>query len=839
MQTQTPERASSSGKWNEHARPSDEHVKDRQRSKSATSTSSNHRDKSKTLAELRVFMKNRPKCMCETNGDKKSGSSSTRPRTNRSESPKTSKTSRSESSKSIKLHRYSDKVTEHSSKRSDYSDVVKSPRNQEVREHQREPDRPRSTQSSKNDKRSTEIRKHISDEPPVKLRRTNNSSHPQSDSERDHTSPPATQSAPTSPCKSPQETTPQKTDSPLHGVKTHQPQQESSTELDQQPSSPRTSSSRTPEASPKALLTQTPSKTISPPNTPISDAPSQQSPTNLQHTSTENIPIQKDINVRECESNACSLHDILDPERSTTVSKNADQSQNHCGPMTALKHAIDMSSHQPSIIVGAPNAPINIDGGDFHAPVVVLHGSQATVLDTAIESLSDTCTTLIMYTNSIDAACPDARVKAEMTTRRNISNYRYRLMITNNQYNSIVPPGMRGRYHKGMIHFSTTVVGNPFRTADGTLCSWSNIFTPRVTIIPGGYFLLCSMQGSAAVCQPVVTQGGSHTALVAYEPNNVPPDNKMVTLGISAVFFVPYTTPEYGVRILPAAGLAGRLMDVRLGIMTPVRRTGNVYIALFSALTWIRRTTVDENGQPFSSYIAWFQCTQENAYTLCKFWYPGRRAIYECGEHEASINIETLYVSDDGKKLFGTLTVGNDNVSLSDIPPDMMPSMLVLRFEMKKSTYRDPFIIFNSNPTSHLSWPIGVDTYDPIIVYAAYDLVFKDGKHTYRVDFRFSKTRDRCFLISCCPSEFRFYTGLTLWKHNAPLSFVMLSPISELRVPRGTPIAHLHLIHNTDGDIYQNNYRTTMRLVNTTDGPHLYVGDLRLPQQNFVCYDEL
>ncbi|ACE95542.1 m31 protein [Murid betaherpesvirus 1] len=538
------------------------------------------------------------------------------------------------------------------------------------------------------------------------------------------------------------------------------------------------------------------------------------------------------------------LQNILDPhhavdERDTTAFSEAHPA-GLCGPLAALRQAVDLSVQQPSIIVGAPSSSVALNAGDFHAQVVMLYGSQATVLDTAAESMRDTCNSMIAYTNSIDASCPDTRVKLDRTERRHVSNYRYRLALSASQYNEVVPSELRARYYKGAIHFATAVIGTMFRTSDELTYTWTTLLVPRVSNIPGGQFLLCSLKGNAAVCQPTVTTGGPHTILLAHDPSNVPPDNRPVRLELSAFFFVPYVAPDFGVRMLTLEDAAIRASGISFGIMTPVRRTGGVCIGLFSALSWTPRTIMNENGVSTTSYVAWFECTQENSYSLCKYWRPYRKVTYECGDFEAGINVESMYVVDGGRRLIGTLVVGSDTTTnTSSLSPELMPSMIVLRFELCNSRHREPTIVFSTNPTLHLTWP-SESPDDPITMYAPYDLCFREGKCAVFMDIRYAKAADnRCFFISGVPGEYRFHTGLTVWRPQSPIRLSLISPTPSLHICRGTPIARLFFMHSTEGNIYQHNERTATRVIKTGDRINLHLGDLRLPYQNFTTSDEL
>lgn len=289
------------------------------------------------------------------------------------------------------------------------------------------------------------------------------------------------------------------------------------------------------------------------------------------------------------------------------------------------------------------------------------------------------------------------------------------------------------------------------------------------------------------------------------------------------------------------AGLGG---GANFGIMSPVRRCGTTIVALCSGLTWFVRTAIGDRGQSISTYAAWFECTQENAYETCKFWRPGAPAVYECEDHEVSVTVENLYTTNGGRKLLGTLAVRSDHYTQSSLRPELMPSMLVLRFELQGAKYREPELMFVTNPTCHLDWPSNEHEYE-IPVHAPYDATLRDGRHQFYLDLRYRQTeRRRCFLLSSPPGELRFHTALTVWRAETPLRVTLISHLPSLQVHRGTRIATLYPIHGTEGDLYQANEHAAMRLVKGHDGPsegpaHLYVGDLRLPRENFAFYDEI
>lgn len=499
---------------------------------------------------------------------------------------------------------------------------------------------------------------------------------------------------------------------------------------------------------------------------------------------------------------------------------------------------MDLGSRQPSIIVGQPNGSTATGTGDFYAPVVVMQGTQATVVDMTNDSIRETCRTLLAHANSIDVACPDSHLQTDSSTRRHVSHYRYRLLVSAAQYNALTPAGLHAKYYKGSLKFATTVLGNPFRTSLGTYCSWATMLAPRISTVSPGFFLLGSLKGNLAVCQPSITPGGPHTTLVTYEANSVPPSERLIKLDLSAFFFVPYKTPDFGIRLVSLEDPLIRTSNIRFGLMWMIRRTGDTCLALFSNLIWTPRAVMGEHGQVGVTYVAWFECTQESIYSFCKFWCPDSKATYECGDQEITIHLENLYVMDNGKKLVGTLSLGSESLTASIISPELISSMTALRFELHSSRRRDPSVMFMTNPTVYLGWS-QEDPTVPVTVYASYDLIFKDGRHVFYLDLRYSTTLDRCFLVSGCQGEFRFHTAMTVWRPNCPLRFTLISPVIDLQVTRGTPIARLYLIHNTDGDIYQQNEYTTIRMVKNGETTQMYVGDLRLPTQNFVVYDDL
>ncbi|AKB93232.1 B31 [Murid betaherpesvirus 8] len=551
-------------------------------------------------------------------------------------------------------------------------------------------------------------------------------------------------------------------------------------------------------------------------------------------TNVEKKREEKQTQCSESETNARPQQ----PSETIIIEDHTEAHPLGCYDHTAtVKQAVDLGNQQPSIIVGAPSASIAIDGGDFHTPVVVLYGSQATVLETSSTSTRDICDTLTTYTNSIDFSCSETKFQTEPSTRRNVSHYRYRMNLVANAYNNIVPNQLHAKYHKGALHFATTILGNPFKMSDGTASSWATLLSPRLTNIRGAFLILTSLKGNVAVCQPTVTRGGTQTTLVTYATTHVPPNNKMIKLDLLGLLFVPYKTPEYGITVHAVDDIF-RANGIKFGIMTPVRRFSHSTIGIFSGLTWTTRTVIGETGQVMITFVAWFECTQENCYTLCRFWKPGPRAVYECMDHEISFGIENLYTVDGGKKLLGTLVVYSDSFTSQALTADSMPSMLVLRYELYGNQYKEPQLFFTTNPIAHLSWP-SEETDIPAAVYASYDIIFKDGKHTFYLDLRYSGPNDRCFLVSSYPNEFRFHVSMTLWRPNSPLRFTMISPVSDLHVHRGTPIANIYLIHSTEGDIHQHNDYTALKLIKTGQHSVLSIGDLHLPKENFVMYDDI
>lgn len=542
--------------------------------------------------------------------------------------------------------------------------------------------------------------------------------------------------------------------------------------------------------------------------------------------------------INESEGNV-DIRLVMDPDGVRSTNESTDvQSLGFYGHFSSSRGTIDMTVQQPSIIVGAPNASVAIGAGDYTAPVLVVYGSEATVVDTTIESVKETCNSLINYANMLDFSCPDTRFQTEPSSRRHISHYRHRLLSIVSQYNEIVPTGSHARYHKGSLHFSATILGTSFRLPEGNFCSWANLLVPTVSSIRYSYLLITSLRGTTAVCQPAVTHGGLHTCLIGYGADSVPPQDKLVKIDVSALFFVPYKVPEFGIRLMTIEENILRTSSIRLGIMTPVKRLGYTNVALFSGLVWTTRTMIADNGQPSTTYAAWFECTQENSYSLCTFWRPGQRAVYECGEYELGINIESLYTTGGGKKLVGTLVVDNEYPPTSLPPVDLMPSMIVLRFELHGLREREPPILFSTNPTSCLKWPLE-EIASHITIYASYDITFVGGQHPFYLDIRYSKMYDRHFLVSGCPSEIRFHTAMTIWRPETPLKFTLISPVSNMQIHRGTPIATLYLISATEGNIIKNDDKTALRLVRNGNRSHLYLSELRLPAHNFVFYDEL
>nr|WEG68759.1 protein UL31 [Mastomys natalensis cytomegalovirus 1]WEG68895.1 protein UL31 [Mastomys natalensis cytomegalovirus 1]WEG71123.1 protein UL31 [Mastomys natalensis cytomegalovirus 1] len=530
---------------------------------------------------------------------------------------------------------------------------------------------------------------------------------------------------------------------------------------------------------------------------------------------------------------------VMDPDGARSTNESTDvHSLGFYGHFSSSRGTIDMTVQQPSIIVGAPNASVAIGAGDYTAPVLVVYGSEATVVDTATESVKETCNNLMNYANMLDFSCPDTRFQTEPSSRRHISHYRHRLLNIVSQYNEIVPVGSHARYHKGSIHFSATILGTSFRLTEGSVYSWANLLAPTVSSIRYSYLLITSLRGTSAVCQPAITHGGLHTCLISYGADHVPPQDKLIKIDVSALFFVPYKIPEFGIRLMTIEENLLRTSSIRLGIMTPVKRLGCTHVALFSGLVWTTRTMIADNGQPSTTYAAWFECTQENSYSLCTFWRPGQRAVYECGEYELGINIESLYTTGGGKKLVGTLVVDNEYPPTALPPVDLMPSMIVLRFELHGLREREPPILFSTNPTSCLKWP-SEETASHIIIYASYDITFVGGEHPFYLDIRYSKMYDRHFIVSGCPSEIRFHTAMTIWRPETPLKFTLISPVSNMQIHRGTPIATLYLVSATEGNIIKNDEKTSLRLVRNGNRSHLYLSELRLPVHNFVIFDEL
>lgn len=506
----------------------------------------------------------------------------------------------------------------------------------------------------------------------------------------------------------------------------------------------------------------------------------------------------------------------------------------------SVQQAMDMSAQQPSIIVGTPNASVSIGAGDYSSPVVLVNGSEATVLDTSGECMREICDSLTKFTNSIDFATQDSRFQTSASARRHINSYRGRLLAIVSQYNDLVPEELHARYHKGGLHYSTTVMTNPFYLSDGTLHNWATMLTPRMTGIPGGFFLLTSLKGNAAVCQPFVTRGGMQAALVTYpSANSAPPPKKIVKLDLTCMFFTPYRVPDFGVRMIALDEPMFRAGGAAFGIMSQVKRAGPTTLALFSGLTWCIRTVIGEHGQVVTTYAAWFQCTQENAYGACKFWRPGPPAVYECGEHEVTITMENMYVIAGGKKLIGTLAVRSDHFTSLSLRTELMPSMLVLRFELYGVKHPDPEIMFATNPTCHLMWPLGENEHE-IPVHSPYDIQFKEGRHHFSLDLRYFKPQHRrCFVVSVPPNEVRFHAAMTIWRPDAPLRLTLVSHLQNLQLHRGSQVATLYLMHATEGDVYQVNEQAALKLTKYNDATNLYAGDLRLPRENFPFYDEL
>nr|WEG71955.1 protein UL31 [Murid betaherpesvirus 2] len=541
------------------------------------------------------------------------------------------------------------------------------------------------------------------------------------------------------------------------------------------------------------------------------------------------------------EDAAPSSSSVADPETGAETS-DSDAQPHPLGyyGQISVQQAMDMSAQQPSIIVGTPNASVSIGAGDYSSPVVLVNGSEATVLDTSGECMREICDNLTKYTNSIDFATQDSRFQTNASPRRHINSYRGRLLTIVCQYNQLVPDELRARYHKGGIHFSTTVMASPFHLPDGTLHNWATMLTPRATGIPGGFFLLTSLKGNAAVCQPFITRGGTRAALVTYpSASSAPPPKKIVKLDLTCMFFTPFRIPEFGVRMIALDDPMFRAGGIAFGIMSPVKRTGATTVALFSGLTWCIRTAIGEHGQMITTYAAWFECTQDNAYGTCKFWRPGPPAVYECGEHEVTITVENMYVIHGGRKLIGTLAVRSDYFTAPSLRTEMMPSMLVLRFELYGVRHREPEIMFATNPTCHLAWPLGESEHE-IHVYSPYDVQFKGGRHHFSLDLRYFKPQHRrCFLVSVPQDETRFHTAMTVWRPDAPLRLTLVSHLPNLQLHRGTQVATLYLIHTTEGDVYQVNEQAALKLIKCNDATNLYAGDLRLPRDNFAFYDEL
>ncbi|AAM00682.1 protein UL31 [Panine betaherpesvirus 2] len=428
-----------------------------------------------------------------------------------------------------------------------------------------------------------------------------------------------------------------------------------------------------------------------------------------------------------------------------------------------------------------------------------------------------------------------------------LTAYEHYLMSITEQYNSASSVTEKASYVQGCIFLSFPVIYNNSQ-GTGYKYDWSNIVTPKSSSAEL-FFLLCSTSESPVILQPLITKGGLCSSMVVYDEETTK-NCQNVHIGflhtqLVMVPFVPHAYPNYAVPFLSlskdARGLAG-VEDAPFG-QAVITRHGPALLCRVEHLTWAGKRVTTYGHKRITRYISQFRGTMEDEEAELPgehdVWVSSKNVQYEFMGLVFTVNVDTVCVDAENRQLLGTISTSychrvSDKITARNMPRGFCFYLLTDDHKSRDLQFsRNPGLFFSGDALNCTL--LNEPNLFSLTVHAPYDIHFNhQPRQTVEIDVRYVQTTERCFLVANLPHEDAFYTGLTVWRGAEPLKVTLWARARATVVPQGTPIATLYQISDSNGNLYSYNHNTVFRQVRSTSSTVFFLGDFKLPTDNFL-----
>lgn len=399
---------------------------------------------------------------------------------------------------------------------------------------------------------------------------------------------------------------------------------------------------------------------------------------------------------------------------------------------------------------------------------------------------------------------------------------------------------------KGRIFFSVPVL-NRSAYADMSQRSethgLANVLAPRVPT-DSFYFLLTSAGRQAVECQPVITKGGFCTLMVTYprSGDQDPPVEEESGLSLLHLVLLPFFPNAISVcgSDFTETEPAGFTRPIARATMI---RQNNVIFIILDHLLWEPRKVFSEGHRQGSQYAARFQGSwpggqlEEDA-----IWVSCQNIHYIHDDVDRfGINLERISRPDVSGNVVGVVATSITNRVTDRVMPRHLPANVAFYFTVQRVTEKPHAVRFERNPKLFFSGD-ALNSYshmmnDPelrhLTMRAPYTIRFRNNYHVIRYNLKYRCEENIRMLVSSVPGNDLFHTCMSVWRQDTALRVTLWTQTAGLTLPQGSPVATIFVIHETTGELRSTGDRAAFRLGGRPGREITYVGDLRLPLQNF------